>query len=127
MKWSPMVRKTPHDILRLKGVSELARYIVKEIQDVYRLEGVTINDKHIEVIVCQMLRKVEIKEPGDTSFIKGEQVEYIQFLEQNERMVEEGKQEADGERVLLGINQVFSGYRIIYLGSFVPGNYPGID
>ena len=97
--------ENPHDILRLKGVSELARYIVKEIQDVYRLEGVTINDKHIEVIVCQMLRKVEIKEPGDTSFIKGEQVEYIQFLEQNERMVEEGKQEADGERVLLGITK----------------------
>ncbi len=97
--------ENPHDILRLKGVRELAKYIVKEIQDVYRLQGVTINDKHIEVIVCQMLRKMEIVEPGDTGFIKGEQVEYTEFLERNEQMLEEGKESATGERVLLGITK----------------------
>ena len=97
--------ENPHDILRLKGVSELAKYIVKEIQDVYRLQGVTINDKHIEVIVCQMLRKMEIVESGDTGFIKGEQVEYNQFLERNEQMVEEDNESAKGERVLLGITK----------------------
>jgi len=97
--------ENPHDILRLKGVSELAKYIVKEIQDVYRLQGVTINDKHIEVIVCQMLRKIEIKDIGDTAFIKGEQVEYTHFLEQCEQMEEEGKLAPKGERVLLGITK----------------------
>ena len=97
--------ENPHDILRLKGISELAKYIVKEIQDVYRLQGVTINDKHIEVIVCQMLRKVEIVSAGDTGFIQGEQVEYTQLLERNEQMVEEGKESAIGERVLLGITK----------------------
>ena len=97
--------ENPHDILRLKGINELAKYIVKEIQDVYRLQGVTINDKHIEVIVCQMLRKVEIVSPGDTGFIQGEQVEYTQFLERNEQMVQEGKESANGERVLLGITK----------------------
>jgi len=97
--------ENPHDILRLKGVRELAKYIVKEIQDVYRLQGVTINDKHIEVIVCQMLRKMDIVEPGDTGFIRGEQVEYNKFLERNEQMAEEGKQQSTGERVLLGITK----------------------
>ena len=97
--------ENPHDILRLKGVSELAKYIVKEIQDVYRLQGVTINDKHIEVIVCQMLRKIEIQDIGDTAFIKGEQVEYTHFLEQCEQMEAEGKLAPKGERVLLGITK----------------------
>ena len=95
----------PHDILRLKGVSELAKYIVKEIQDVYRLQGVTINDKHIEVIVCQMLRKIEITEPGDSDMIKGEQVEYNSFLQENDRLNAEGKQKIAGNRVLLGITK----------------------
>ena len=97
--------ENPHDILRLKGISELAKYVVKEIQDVYRLQGVTINDKHIEVIVCQMLRKMEVVSVGDTAFIQGEQVEYTQFLERNEQMMEEGKEPATGERVLLGITK----------------------
>ena len=97
--------ENPHDILRLKGIRELAKYIVNEIQDVYRLQGVTINDKHIEVIVCQMLRKVEIMEPGETAFIKGEQVEYTHFVEQNEAMRDDGKQPAKGDRVLLGITK----------------------
>ena len=94
----------PHDILRLKGVSDLAVYIVKEIQDVYRLQGVGINDKHIEVITRQMLRKVEITEPGDTHFLRGEQVEYSRILEENE-LLEEGKIPATYERILLGITK----------------------
>ena len=95
----------PHDILRLKGVNELANYIVKEIQDVYRLQGVGINDKHIEVIVCQMLRKVEVSDPGDSDMIKGEQVEYNRFLEENDRLVAEDKIAVRGDRVLLGITK----------------------
>ncbi|MDH5741035.1 MAG: hypothetical protein OEY77_11980 [Nitrospira sp.] len=95
----------PHDILRLLGVSELARYIVNEVQDVYRLQGVKINDKHIEVIVRQMLRKVEIREPGDSRFLKGEQVERSRFLEENERVVKEGKQPALADELLLGITK----------------------
>ena len=97
--------ENPHDILRLKGVQALADYIVKEIQDVYRLQGVGINDKHIEVIVCQMLRKMEVSMPGDSDMIKGEQVEYTRFLEENERLEAEGLVPMKGERVLLGITK----------------------
>ena len=95
----------PHDILRLLGVSALARYIVNEIQDVYRLQGVKINDKHIETILRQMLRKVEITESGDSSFIKGDQMELTQVLEENERLSEEDKFVAKYVRVLLGITK----------------------
>lgn len=97
--------ENPHDILRLKGVEALANYIVKEIQDVYRLQGVGINDKHIEVIVCQMLRKVEVSETGDSEMIKGEQVEFNRYLEENDRLKGEGKVEVKGDRVLLGITK----------------------
>ena len=97
--------ENPHDILRLKGVEELANYISKEIQDVYRLQGVKINDKHIEVIVCQMLRKVEITNPGESEFVKGEQVELNQFLEVNDRLKEEQTEQVRGNRVLLGITK----------------------
>src|SRR5213079_3617182 len=72
----------PHDLLRLLGIEELARYIIDEVQDVYRLQGVKINDKHIEVIVRQMLRRIEVEEPGDTPFIPGEQVERAELLEE---------------------------------------------
>ena len=96
---------SPHDILRLKGIAELAKYIVNEIQEVYRLQGVKINDKHIEVIVRQMLRKVVIVSSGDSSLIKGEQVEYTAFLEENERLEAEGLVPATGERELLGITK----------------------
>ncbi len=95
----------PHDILRLLGVSELAKYIVNEIQDVYRLQGVKINDKHIEVTIRQMLRKVEITESGDSSFIKGDQVELTQVLEENEALIAQDKFPAKYERVLLGITK----------------------
>jgi DNA-directed RNA polymerase subunit beta' len=96
---------SPHDILRLKSVADLAEYITNEIQEVYRLQGVTINDKHIEVIVRQMLRKAEITDPGDSEFIRGEQVEYVAVLEANEALEGEGKQPAQFERVLLGITK----------------------
>jgi len=95
----------PHDILRLLGTEKLTEYIVDEVQDVYRLQGVKINDKHIETIVRQMLRKVEIKTSGDTTLIKGEQAEYARVLEINEKAREEGKVEATFERVLLGITK----------------------
>ncbi|HHL45396.1 MAG TPA: DNA-directed RNA polymerase subunit beta', partial [Gammaproteobacteria bacterium] len=95
----------PHDILRLLGVVALARYISNEVQEVYRLQGVKINDKHIEVIVRQMLRKVEIVSAGDTKFIKGEQVEYAQLLEENERVAAEDKVGASYEPILLGITK----------------------
>ncbi len=96
---------SPHDILKLLGVEELARYIVKEVQDVYRLQGVKINDKHIEVIVRQMLRKVEIKSPGETSLLTGEQVERTRVLEENEKAIADGKTPAEFEPVLLGITK----------------------
>ena len=95
----------PHDILRLKGVAELAEYITNEIQEVYRLQGVTINDKHIEVIVRQMLRKVEIVDPGDSDFIRGEQTEHVHVLAANENLVAERKQPAKFTRQLLGITK----------------------
>ena len=95
----------PHDILRLQGVEALSRYITNEIQDVYRLQGVKINDKHIETIVRQMLRKVEITTMGDSSFVKGEQVEYNHVLEENEKLRAEARQPANFERQLLGITK----------------------
>ncbi len=95
----------PHDILRLKGVDELARYIIDEVQDVYRLQGVKINDKHIEVIVRQMLRRVVITSTGDSRFIKEEQVECDEVLDENDRLVAEGKVPASYEFVLLGITK----------------------
>ena len=96
---------TPHDILRLKGINELSKYIVNEIQDVYRLQGVKINDKHIEVITRQMLRKVEILDMGDSPFIKGEQVEYRRVIEENEKLESDGLRPARFDRLLLGITK----------------------
>ncbi len=95
----------PHDILRLKGVEALARYITNEIQDVYRLQGVKINDKHIETIVRQMLRKAEITFMGDSEFVKGEQAEYNNVLAENEKLRADAKQPARFERQLLGITK----------------------
>ena len=95
----------PHDILRLQGISELARYIIDEVQDVYRLQGVKINDKHIEVIVRQMLRRVVITDPCDTRFIREEQVERSEVLDENDRIEAEGKLPAQYENVLLGITK----------------------
>ncbi len=95
----------PQDILTLLGVEQLAAYLVKEIQDVYRLQGVRINDKHIEVIVRQMLRKVEITDPGDSRFLRGEQVDRSRVLDVNDRMSEAGQKQAEYENILLGITK----------------------
>ena len=95
----------PHDILKLKGVKALSNYISSEIQDVYRLQGVKINDKHIEVIVRQMLRKAEITAPGDSSLLKGEQLERTRVLEENEKLEADGKKPAEWVPILLGITK----------------------
>ena len=95
----------PHDILAIKGVEELATYLVNEIQDVYRLQGVTINDKHIEVIVRQMLQKIEVEESGDTTMLKGEQVDRYEFEDNNQAAIDAGKEPAKGSPVLLGITK----------------------
>jgi DNA-directed RNA polymerase subunit beta' len=95
----------PHDILRLQGVEKLADYLVREIQDVYRLQGVKINDKHIEVIIRQMLRKAEITDPGDTRLLRGEQVDKARVLEMNEGVVSESEAPAQFDPVLLGITK----------------------
>ena len=95
----------PHDILRVLGVEKLAEYLVKEVQDVYRLQGVKINDKHIEVIVSQMLKKVEILTPGDTTFLVGEQVDRDVFDEENAKTLKDGGTPATADPVLLGITK----------------------
>jgi len=95
----------PHDILRLQGVESLANYLVREIQDVYRLQGVKINDKHIEVIIRQMLRKIEIAHSGDTALLRGEQLDRARVSDVNERIEQQGKIPARLEPVLLGITK----------------------
>ena len=95
----------PHDILRLQGIEALTRYIVQEVQEVYRLQGVKISDKHIEVIIRQMLRRVNITDPGDTQFITGEQVERAEVMLANEQAITEGKEPARFDNVLLGITK----------------------
>lgn len=95
----------PHDILRIRGVKELARYLVDEVQEVYRLQGVNINDKHIEVIVRQMLKQVTVTNPGDTNFLMGENVEKWKFEEENKKIVKQGGKPAEAEPLLLGITK----------------------
>ena len=97
--------QNPHDILRLKGETALADYIVNEVQDVYRLQGVKINDKHIEVIIRQMLRKVEVTDAGDSSHFKGDQIEYADLKAENDKLVAEDKFPVQYERQLLGITK----------------------
>ncbi len=95
----------PHDILAILGDKELQKYLVNEVQEVYRLQGVTINDKHIEVIVRQMLRRVKVENPGDTNFLMEEQVDKFRFQEENEKAAAQGKQPATGKPLLLGITK----------------------
>src|SRR5207248_1750461 len=95
----------PHDYLAVLGDRELQRYLVNEVQEVYRLQGVTINDKHIEIIVRQMLRRVRIEEVGDTEFVVGELVDKFVFQEENERVLSQGKRPATAKPVLLGITK----------------------
>jgi DNA-directed RNA polymerase subunit beta' len=94
-----------HDILAIKGEKHLANYLVEEIQDVYRFQGVTINDKHIEIIVRQMLRKVNILDPGDSSFLAGEHVDKYRFGEENRKVLKMGMKPAVAEPLVLGITQ----------------------
>ncbi|MAT33085.1 MAG: DNA-directed RNA polymerase subunit beta' [Rickettsiales bacterium] len=95
----------PHDILRIKGVEALAGYLTKEVQDVYRLQGVKINDKHIEVIVRQMMQKVEVTDPGQTTFLAGEQISRKEFKDVNDKAIAEGLTPAKGYQILLGITK----------------------
>ena len=95
----------PHDLLRVLGIEALAQFLVNEIQEVYKLQGVKINDKHIEVIVRQMLQKVEIVDPGDTTFLVGEQVDRMEYDQINERMLLEDRRPATCHPVLQGITK----------------------
>jgi DNA-directed RNA polymerase subunit beta' len=95
----------PHDILDVLGPKELQKYLVDEVQEVYRLQGVSINDKHIEIIVRQMLRRVKIEEPGDTEFLIGNQVDKFLFAEENEKVMAKGGKPAIGKPILLGITK----------------------
>jgi DNA-directed RNA polymerase subunit beta' len=95
----------PHDILRIRGIKELAKYLVDEVQEVYRLQGVSINDKHIEVIVRQMLRQVSVTQVGDSNFLLGEHVEKWRFEEENRKIIEKGEKPAIAEPLLLGITK----------------------
>ncbi|MBQ5918266.1 MAG: DNA-directed RNA polymerase subunit beta', partial [Lachnospiraceae bacterium] len=95
----------PHDILKIKGVRAVQDYMIQEVQRVYRLQGVEINDKHIEVIVRQMLRKIKVEESGDTEFLSGTSVDVLDFNEVNEQLVAEGKEPAVGKQVMLGITK----------------------
>ncbi|PZO62764.1 MAG: DNA-directed RNA polymerase subunit beta', partial [Paracoccus denitrificans] len=95
----------PHDILRIMGIEALADYLIDEVQDVYRLQGVKINDKHIEVIVRQMLQKIEILDSGDTTLLKGEHVDKDEFVQENAKIEARGGRPAQGEPVLLGITK----------------------
>ena len=114
----------PHDILAIKGVEELAAYLVNEIQEVYRLQGVSINDKHIEVIVRQMLQKVEITDGGDTELLAGEQIDRLELDEINERLVAE-RQEARRRRAgAARHHQGVAADPLLHLGGVVPGDHP---
>jgi DNA-directed RNA polymerase subunit beta' len=95
----------PHDILKIRGTKELAKYLVNEVQEVYRLQGVKINDKHIEVIVRQMLRQVNVTDVGDSHFLLGEHVERWRFEEENKKIIEKGEKPASAEPLLLGITK----------------------
>ena len=95
----------PHDILRILGIKELTEYFVNQVQEVYRLQGVIINDKHIETILRQMLKKVEVKVSGDSNYLPGEVIDRIKFDNTNEKLTADGKTPAVGERVLMGITK----------------------
>ena len=113
----------PHDILKVLGEKELSSYLVNEIQEVYRLQGVSINDKHIETIVRQMLRKVSVIHSGDTHLLAGEQVEKYIFEQENERVLKEGGQQATFESLSSGYNQSFLKYGQLDFSGFFSGNH----
>ena len=111
-----------HDILRILGPETLQKYLVNQIQQIYRLQGIDINDRHIELIVRQMLSKVRIVEPGDTEFLIGDRVDRIHFKTINAALQAEGKRVATQNRCLMGITLSFIGNRKLYICSFVPRN-----
>jgi RNA polymerase Rpb1, domain 5. len=113
---------SPHDILRLRGIPELTNFIVNEIQDVYRLQGVSINDKHLETILRQMLIKALILDGGETKFIPGDQVEYSDLVEENEKAKDAGKQEASFEKSSFRIYKSVSNNQLIHHSCFFPRN-----
>jgi len=116
----------PHDILRLQGVEALANYLVREIQDVYRLQGVKINDKHIEVIIRQMLRKTEVQEAGETALLRGEQLDRSRALDINDRAKHGGKKAARLQPCCWH-HQGLAGDRVVHLRGVVPGDHPRAD
>ena len=95
----------PHDILKIKGLRAVQDYMLQEVQRVYRLQGVEINDKHIEVIVRQMLKKIRVEEAGDSEFLPGTNVDILEFEDTNKALAEEGKEPATGEQIMLGITK----------------------
>ena len=112
----------PHDILRIKGIRAVQDYMIQEVQRVYRLQGVEINDKHIEVIVRQMLKKIRIEDNGDTEFLPGTLVDVLDVEEVNEKLEAEGKQPAEGKQVMLGITKASLCYKLLPVSSILPGN-----
>ena len=117
----------PHDILSVSGIKELAKYLVNEVQEVYRLQGVKINDKHIEVIVRQMLRKVKIKDPGDSDYLVGDQVEWRLFNQKNQEVLAQGGRPAQAEPLLPGDYQGLPVHRQFHFGGLLPGDDQGPD
>ena len=114
----------PHDILRVLGVKELAKYLVDEVQEVYRLQGVKINDKHIEVIVRQMLRRVKIKDAGDTKLLIGEQAERYLFDEENDRIISR-RAAGHGRAPSSGYHEGVPVHRELHIGGLLPGDHQG--
>lgn len=114
-----------HDILRTKGEKYLAAYLVDEIQEVYRFQGVGIDDKHIEVIVRQMLRKVTVTEPGGTSFLVGEQVDKAEFKAENQKAMAEGRSPATAEPLGPRHHAGVPDHLVLHLGGLLPGNHQG--
>ena len=114
----------PHDILRLQGVEALANYLVREIQDVYRLQGVKINDKHIEVIVRQMLRKIEVLDAGDSALLRGEQMDRGRLLDVIAQAEDRGQAPVDLGAAVVGHHQGVVGDRVLHFGGIVPRDHP---
>ena len=117
----------PHDILRIKGIRAVQDYMIQEVQRVYRLQGVEINDKHIEVIVRQMLKKIRIEESGDTEFLPGTNVDRLEFEDVNEVLEAEGKEPAIGEPIMHGYYEGFSCNQFLPVSRFFPGDNKGSD
>ena len=117
----------PHDYLAVLGDRELQRYLVNEVQEVYRLQGVTINDKHIEIIVRQMLRRVRIEEVGDTEFVVGELVDKFVFQEENDRVLAPGQAPGHRQAGAARHHQGVAVHRQLHLGGVLPGDHPGAD